>query len=63
MQYLTYINGTDSRVAADNAHVIASSGELLMSFFQVSLNDDGRIFVTSINAQDQLVLYEFDPLS
>jgi len=63
VQYLTYINGTDWRVAADNAHVIASSGELLMSFFQVSLNDDGRIFVTSINAQDQLVLYEFDPLS
>ena len=63
VQYLTYINGTDWRIAVDNDHIIASSGELLLTFFQVSLNDDGRIFLTSISDQDQLVLYEFDPIS
>jgi hypothetical protein len=63
VQYLTYINGTDWRIAVDNDHIIASTGELLLTFFQVALNDDGRIFLTSISDQDQLVLYEFDPIS
>jgi hypothetical protein len=63
VQYLTYINGTDWRPVADNSHIISSSGELLLTFFQIALNDDGRIFLTSISDQDQLVLYEFDPLS
>jgi hypothetical protein len=63
VQYLTYVNGTDWRAVVDNAHVIASSGELLLNFFQIALNDDGRIFLTSISDHDQLVLYEFDPLS
>ena len=48
-------------VAADNNHLMAN-GELLVSYFQVSLNDDGRIFTTAINDRDQLVLYEFDPV-
>jgi hypothetical protein len=61
VQYLTYINGADVRVAADDTHIIASTGELLVSFFQLSLNDDGRIFATAINDVDELVLYEFDP--
>jgi len=63
IQYVIYINGADQRVAADNNHIISSSGELLMTFFQVSLNDDGRIFATAINDIDELVLYEFDPVS
>ena len=61
VQYLTYINGSDQRVAADTTHIIASTGELIVNFFQISLNDDGRIFATGINDVDELVLYEFDP--
>ena len=38
-----------------------STGELLVNFFQLALNDDGQIFATAINSNDQLVLYEFDP--
>jgi hypothetical protein len=62
VQYLSYINKTDFRVAANSSYPV-STGEVLVNIFQVSINDDGRIFATAINAQDQMVLYEFDPLS
>jgi hypothetical protein len=58
--YITYFNATSSYVAADNANPV-STGELLMNYFNISLNDDGRIFVTALNDYDQVVLYEFDP--
>jgi len=61
IQYVMYLSGSSSYVAADNNHLMAN-GELLVSYFQVSLNDDGRIFTTAINDRDQLVLYEFDPV-
>ena len=38
------------------------NGEVLANIFQVSIHDDGRVFATAINAQELMVLYEFDPL-
>jgi hypothetical protein len=61
IQYLEYIVGSNVYVVADNNHPMPS-GELAVTFFQVSVNDDGRIFATAINDQDQMVLYEFDPV-
>lgn len=61
VQYLSYINGTTFVVAASNDYLL-TTGEFLPNFFQVGLNDDGRIFATAINSQDLMVLYEFDPL-
>jgi hypothetical protein len=58
--YLAYYNGNDIRVVADNDHPLPN-GDVIIQFFQVSMNDDGRIFATGINQIDQLVLYEFDP--
>jgi hypothetical protein len=49
------------RTAADNVHLM-DSGEVLAAFFQLSINDDGRIFATAINSQELMVLYEFDPV-
>jgi hypothetical protein len=60
IQYVTCFNGTTAYVAADNDNLL-STGVLLVNYFNVSLNDDGRIFVTAINDVDQVVLYEFDP--
>ncbi len=61
VQYLSYINGATFVVAGSNDYLM-STGEFLPNFFQVGLNDDGRIFATAINSQDLMVLYEFDPL-
>ena len=61
VQYLVYTDGVQTRVAADGDHPMPS-GEYFIQLFQVSLNDDGRIFATAINQYDQTVLYEFDPL-
>ena len=47
-------------MAVNNDQPLAG-GEYLMQLFQVSLNDDARIFLTALNQYDQLVLYEFDP--
>lgn len=60
-QLLVYTDGATARVAADTDHAMAN-GEYLASFFLPGLNDDGRVFVTGINLDAQLVLYEFDPL-
>lgn len=61
-QYMLYADGSQTRVAVDNGRQMPSSGEYLIQIFQVSLNDDARIFLTAINQYDQMVLYEFDPL-
>jgi hypothetical protein len=60
-QYVMYADGQTQRLAADTDHPIVN-GEYLASIFLAALNDDGRIFVTAINLDAQLVLYEFDPL-
>jgi hypothetical protein len=60
-QYLVYSDGIQLRVAVDNNRQLVR-GEYLIQLFQVSLNDDARIFLTAINQYDQMVLYEFDPL-
>jgi hypothetical protein len=61
VQYLVVLDANGLRTVADNAHVL-DNGEMLTSIFQVSINDDGRIFATAINSQELMVLYEFDPL-
>ena len=61
IQYVAYYAGSNAYVAADNDNLTAA-GELLVQYFQISLNDDGRIFATAINDQDLMVLYEFDPV-
>lgn len=60
IQYVVYLNSSNSYVVADNDNP-RSTGELLVNYFNVSLNDDGRIFATAMNDVDQVVLYEFDP--
>jgi hypothetical protein len=60
VQYLVYLDGSGMHYVADNGHTI--DGELVTSLFNVSLNDDGRVFATGINDQQLMVLYEFDPV-
>ena len=61
IQYVVYIDSSNTYVVADNDN-LRSTGELLVTYFNISLNDDGRIFVTAMNDVDQVVLYEFDPI-
>jgi hypothetical protein len=61
VQHVVYTDGVTVREAADADHP-TPAGEYLTQFFQVRLNDDGRIFVTGITLDALLVLYEFDPL-
>jgi hypothetical protein len=61
VQYVVAVDGNGMRVAIDNDHVM-DNGETLTTIFQISIHDDGRIFATAINAQELMVLYEFDPL-
>jgi hypothetical protein len=60
ISYVLYTDGVNGLVAADISHPMLF-GEYLLSYFQVGLNDDGRIFLTAINENAMLVLYEFDP--
>ncbi|HTS63305.1 MAG TPA: hypothetical protein VMH28_14865 [Candidatus Acidoferrales bacterium] len=61
ISYVMYVDGATTRIAADTDHQMPS-GEYLGSLFVVGLNDDKRIFLTAINLDAQMVLYEFDPL-
>jgi len=62
VQYVVTVDDSNGmRTVADNNHPM-DTGEMLANFFQVSIHDDGRIFVTAINSQEALVLYECDPI-
>jgi hypothetical protein len=61
VQYLAALDSNGMRTVADNNHAM-DNGEILSNLFQVSIHDDGRIFATAINAQELMVLYEFDPI-
>jgi hypothetical protein len=61
ISYVLYTDGQTSRIATDSDHTM-DSGEYLTSYFQIGLNDDGRIFLTAINEDALMVLYEFDPV-
>jgi hypothetical protein len=61
LQYVLYTDGVTARVAGDTDHQMPS-GEYLGSFFLIGLNDDRRIFLTALNLNAQMVLYEFDLL-
>ena len=58
--YVATTDGITVRIAIDTSHTL-STGELLPNLFTTSIHDDGRIFLTAINQQDQMVLYELDP--
>jgi hypothetical protein len=60
-QYVVAVDANGMRVAGDNSHVM-DNNEILVNIFQISIHDDGRIFATAINAQELMVLYEFDPI-
>jgi hypothetical protein len=60
-QYVIAVDANGIRTVADNNHTL-DTGDTLASIFQISVHDDGRVFVTAINAQETMVLYEFDPI-